>query len=48
MATPLCRPHLDQLDRDLLEDLGLAISEIESDSALFDDQALNAVEVLAE
>lgn len=47
MTTTLC-PHLHQFARDLLDDLGLAVSEIESGSPLFDDDAIDTVEVLAE
>ena len=46
--TILLRPHVDQLARDALDDLGLITSEIGSKPGVFADQVLDAVEVLAQ
>lgn len=48
MTATLLGPHLDQFARDFLDDLGLPVSEIDSGSPLFDDDAVDTVEVLAE
>lgn len=48
MGTLVMRPHVDQLARDRIEDLGLIASGTGSGAGTFDDHALDAEVVLAQ